>query len=78
MVAHVGGKGNNGSNDGVRNWNVNNSSANTNLNIVSQTLISKLFSFYCICTSFPLGKNSADKEHVLVGLSRKIMRLIRR
>jgi len=39
-VAHVGGNLNNGANAGVRNWNLNNSSSNTNWNIGSQTLIS--------------------------------------
>jgi hypothetical protein len=38
LVAHVGGNLNNGSNAGLRNWNLNNSSSNTNWNIGRQTL----------------------------------------
>ena len=38
-VAHVGGNLNNGANAGVRNWNLNNSSTNTNWNNAGQTLI---------------------------------------
>lgn len=39
--AHVGGNWNNGTNTGLFNWNLNNTSSNTNVNIGSQTLISK-------------------------------------
>jgi hypothetical protein len=39
VLAHVGGNLNNGSNAGLRNWNLNNSSGNTNWNIGRQTLI---------------------------------------
>jgi hypothetical protein len=42
LVAHVGGNLNNGSNAGLRNWNLNNSSSNTNWNIGRQTLAVKI------------------------------------
>jgi len=39
LLAHFGGNWNNGSNVGLSNWNLNNSSSNTNVNIGRQTLI---------------------------------------
>jgi len=43
MLARFGGYWNNGANDGISYWNLNNSSSNTNVNNGRQTLVSKLF-----------------------------------
>ena len=74
-VAHVGGNWNNGSNDGVRNWNLNNSSTNTNLNIVSQTLISefKRLHLYILSTWKKLSRKRAWSSSE----NQNTMRLIR-
>lgn len=42
VFAHVGGNWNNDANAGLFNWNLNNSSGDTNINISSQTLINEL------------------------------------
>lgn len=48
MLALFGGGWNNGSNTGVSYWNLNNSSANANVNIGRQTLISNIKFFHPI------------------------------
>ena len=48
MLTLFGGSWNNGSNLGVSNWNLNNSSANANVNIGRQTLVSSLKYFHPI------------------------------
>lgn len=42
VLAQVGGNWNNGSNAGLSNWNLNNTSSNTNVNIGALTLIRKI------------------------------------
>ena len=46
MLALFGGNWNNGSALGVSNWNLNNSSANANVNIGRQTLVSKIYHYF--------------------------------
>jgi len=62
--AHFGGNWNNGSNAGLFNWNLNNSSSNTNLNIGRQTLIRK--NIIASHSPYHLVKIK-PKEHGLVG-----------
>jgi hypothetical protein len=78
VLAHFGGNWNNGANAGLSNWNLNNTSSNTNVNIGRQTLVSKLnkISMHLIILTawWKLGR----KEQGLVGFSRNTLRLIRR
>ena len=63
VLARFGGNWNNGANDGISYWNLNNSSSNANVNNGRQTLIRKLF-YFCTLYSPPLGENQAAKSMV--------------
>ena len=67
VLAHVGGNWNNGSNDGLSYWNLNNSTTNANANIGGRLLIR----FLIIAFHYPWhSPKIRHKEHGLVGLSK--------
>lgn len=61
FFAHVGGNFNNGANDGVFYWNLNNTSGNTNINIGSRLLMEQIKR---ILFSIALAKNMPRTDGV--------------
>lgn len=56
VAAQFGANWNNGSNAGLSNWNLNNSSANVNLNIGGRQLIREKYIFFASYIPHPLVK----------------------